>query len=224
MLKIGHRGACGHAPENTLLSIRKALDFGVDGFEFDIQMSRDGHPVVIHDPTLERTTNATGKVADYTLAELQTFNAGQGEKIPSLADVFKLVDGRCRLFIELKAHDCNAAVAKLIGHYIGKNWRYDQIFVCAFDHFQLLGIKRLDPHINTCALMAAIPINLAESASQAGAMAFNPCIHHMNRALVDDAHWRGLKVFAWTCNALSDIELARSYGVDGVISDYPDRL
>src|ERR1700730_9477951 len=101
MWKIGHRGACGHAPENTLASMKKALDFGVHGFEFDIQMSKDGEPVVIHDDTLERTTNGKGLVSDFTLKELQQFDAGNGERIPSLRDVLDMVDKRCRLFIEL---------------------------------------------------------------------------------------------------------------------------
>src|SRR5271170_4029312 len=111
MWKIGHRGACGHAPENTLASMKKALAFGVHGFEFDIQMSKDGEPVVIHDDTLDRTTNGTGAVNAHTLAQLQTLDAGAGETIPTLRDVLDMVDRRCMLFVELKSEFATAPVA-----------------------------------------------------------------------------------------------------------------
>src|SRR5271154_1852254 len=110
MWKIGHRGACGHAPENTLSSMKKALSFGVHGFEFDIQMSKDGEPVVIHDDTVDRTTNGSGLVSGYTLRELQMLAIQGGERIPSLRNVLDVVDKRCRLFIELKAENATKPV------------------------------------------------------------------------------------------------------------------
>ena len=225
MWKLGHRGACGHAPENTLASMRKALELGVHGFEFDIQMSKDGVPVVIHDDTLERTTGGKGAVNAYTLTELKQFDAGGGERIPSLEDVFELVDKRCRLFIELKAPDCTQAVAEIIGHYVSHvGWSYEQLFVCAFDHLQIASIRAINPNIHTCALFVGIPISLAAMAQEAGAWAINPNIHHMNEALVADAHKRGMKVITWTANLPEHIARAKALGVDGIISDFPDRL
>ncbi len=223
--KIGHRGACGHAPENTLLSMRRALEFEVHGFEFDIQMSRDGEPVVIHDDTLDRTTNGKGSVASFTLQELQALNAGKGEKIPSLRNVLDFVDKRCRLFIELKAENCTNAVADILKHYVSEfGWTYEQLYVCAFDHLQLAAMRTLNPEIRTCALLVGIPVSLAAIATEAGAWAINPGVHHLNKALVDDAHHRGLKLITWTANAPEHIAKARALGVDGIISDYPDRL
>ena len=223
--KIGHRGACGHAPENTLLSMRKALEFGVDGFEFDIQMSKDGEPVVIHDNTLDRTTNGSGNVCDYTLKELQELDAGLGEKIPSLRNVFDMVDRRCRLFIELKAEDSALPVVEIIENYVRHHgWNYEQIFVSAFDHFQIDEVRQKNSQIRTCALLVGIPLSLAAIAQEAGAWAINPCLEHMNRALVDDAHKRNLKVFTWTCKTLQSIARAKAFGVDGIISDYPDLI
>jgi len=225
MWKIGHRGACGHAPENTLLSMRKAIELGVHGFEFDIQLSRDGEAIVIHDDTLERTTNGKGFVHDYTLAELQELDAGGGEKIPSLANVLDMVDKRCRLFIELKAEHAATTVTKLITHYVEHfGWSYEQLFVCSFDHLQIVSVRAINPQIRTCALIVGIPVSLAAIAEEAGAWAINPNIHHMTKALVDDAHKRGLKVITWTCNDPRDITRAKSLGVDGIISDFPDRL
>ena len=222
--RIGHRGACGHAPENTLLSIEKALAFGVDGFEFDIQLSKDGHPMVIHDDTLERTTNGHGQVAHYTLAQLQTFDAGQGQTIPSLQDVITLVNKRCRLFIELKADQATPAVVDHITQSIQAGWDYDHFYLCAFDHAQLLAARKLNPHIRTCALFAGIPVQLASLAEDAGAWSINPCIHHINQNLVDDAHKRNLRVLTWTVNHQPHIDKARGLGVDGIFSDFPDRL
>lgn len=223
--KIGHRGACGHAPENTLASMRKALELGVHGFEFDIQMSKDGEPVVIHDETLERTTGGKGNVSDYTLEALQQLDAGQGEKIPSLRNVLDLVDQRCRLFIELKAPGSEVPVADILKHYVEQmGWTYEQLYVCAFDHFQIAAIKKINPEIRTSALLAGIPVSLAAIAQEAGAWSINPNIHHISKALVDDAHRRGLKVLTWTANTEAHIAKAKALGVDGIFSDFPERI
>jgi glycerophosphoryl diester phosphodiesterase len=223
--RIGHRGACGHAPENTLGSMRKALAMGVHGFEFDIQMSRDGEPVVIHDDTLERTTGGSGAVSDYTLQELQQFDAGGGERIPSLRNVLDMVDKRCRLFIELKAESSTLPVAEMLTHYVNHGgWSYEQFFLCSFDHPQLAAARNANPRLRSCALLAGIPVSLAAIAAEAGAWSLNTAIHHTSRALVDDAHRRGLKSIVWTVNDPLHIAKARALGVDGIISDYPDRL
>jgi len=223
MKKYGHRGACGHAPENTLLSMQKALDLGCAGFEFDIQLSKDGEPMVIHDDTLERTTNGTGLVASHSYAELQKLDAGKGEKIPHLNDVFALAQNTCELFIELKS-DAAVAVEKVIRAWVAKGWDYKNIWVISFNHLQIAEIKKLNPQIQTGALLVAIPVTLAQIAVDAGAMSLNPAVHHVNQALVDDAHKRGLKVITWTANDVHAINKAKSLGVDGVFSDYPERL
>ena len=223
--KIGHRGACGYAPENTLLSMRKALELGVHGFEFDIQLSKEGEPVVIHDDMLMRTTNGTGSVSDYTARELAQFDAGKGEVIPTLRDVFELVDKRCRLFIELKADECLESVLDIVEHYIDhQGWSYEQCYILSFDHTQLAKAKAINPKIRTSALLAGIPASLAKIAQEVGAWSFNPCIHHISKDLVADAHKRGLKVLTWTANLPEHIIKAKSLGVDGIFSDFPDRI
>lgn len=225
MLRIGHRGACGHAPENTLASIKKALEFKVDGVEFDIQLSKDGIPVVIHDDTLERTTNGKGRVCDFTLKELQELNAGNGERIPSLADVIAVADKRCRLFIELKAENSVRPVADIIRHSVARlGWDYGQFFVCSFNHRQIAEIRSINSNILTCAALVGIPVSLASIGQEAGAWALSSCLEHTNQELVDDAHARGLKVLAWTVNQAEKIAQAYALKVDGIISDYPDRL
>lgn len=225
MLKIGHRGACGYAPENTLASMRKALELGVDGFEFDIQLSKDGVPVVIHDDTLERTTGGKGLVSDFTLKELQELDAGNGEKIPSLQEVINMVDRRTRLFIELKAENSTKPVVDIINNAV-KNlgWNYEHFFICSFNHQQIAESRTLIPEVRTCALLVGIPVSLAQIAVEAGAWSLSPAIHHINQALVDDAHARGLKVLVWTADKPEEIAKARALKVDGIISNFPDRL
>ena len=229
MLRIGHRGACGHAPENTLASMRKAIELKVDGFEFDIQLSKDGIPVVIHDDTLERTTNGKGLVSDFTLAELQKLDAGNsnflGEKIPSLQDVINIVDKRTSLFIELKAEQATRPVTDIINNAVNNlGWSYEQFFICSFNHQQIIESRALIPEVRTCALLVGIPVSLAQIAVEAKAWSLSPAIHHVNQALVDDAHKRGLKVLAWTADKPEEIAKARALKVDGIISNFPDRL
>ncbi len=229
MWRIGHRGACGHAPENTIASISKAIELGCDGVEFDIQLSKDNIPVVIHDNTLERTTNGKGLVSDYTLEELQKFDAGnsdfRGEKIPSLSDVINLVDGRTRLFIELKAEKSVKPVIEVISHAVEKlGWNLDKFFILSFDHSQIIEAKKYLPILHTSALFVGIPITLAQIAVEAEAWSINPCIHHLNKELVDDAHAKGLKVLVWTVDKPAEINRAKALGVDGMFSNFPDRL
>lgn len=225
MWRIGHRGACGYAPENTLASMRKALELGVDGFEFDIQLSKDNIPVVIHDATLERTTNGKGLVRDYTFQELQQLDAGNGEKIPSLKEVIDKFGHKTHLFIELKAEDSVKPVMELLKHSIKTmNLSYDKFFICSFNHQQIAEAKSLIPEIRTCALLVGIPVTLAQIAVEAGAYSLNPAIHHVNQALIDDAKAKGLRVMVWTVNEQEEIAHARTLNVDGIISNYPDRI
>ncbi len=225
MWRIGHRGACGYAPENTFASMRKALELGVDGFEFDIQLSKDNIPVVIHDATLERTTNGKGLVRDYTFQELQQLDAGNGEKIPSLKEVIDKFGHKTHLFIELKAEDSVKPVMELLKHSIKTmNLSYERFFICSFNHQQIAESRSLIPEIRTCALLVGIPVTLAKIAVEAGAYSLNPAIHHVNQALIDDAKAKGLKVMVWTANEPAEISHARSLKVDGIISNYPDRI
>jgi len=225
MWKIGHRGACGHAPENTLASMKQALAFGVHGIEFDIQMSKDGEPVVIHDDTIDRTTNGSGLVSAYTLKELQILNAGGGQRIPSLRNVLDMVDKRCRLFIELKAENATRPVAELLHHYVTHfGWSYEQLFVISFDHPQLVAIREINQELRTGAIICGIPVGLAAFAEDANAWGIIADVFHINQKFVDDAHRRKLKIFAGTANDPLHINKAKSLGVDGIISDYPDRL
>ena len=223
MRKIGHRGACGHAPENTRASFAKALEFGVDGVEFDIQLSHDDEPMVIHDATLDRTTNGRGKVRDSSYAQLQLLDAGGGERIPHLNDVFAVIDKKCDLMIELKT-DAVEAVEKIIREQVASGWHYAQLWAFAFDHALLTKMHKLNSRVQICASFEQYPTDLARTKQDTGATAIGPCLDIVDAALMQDASALSLQIITWTVNSPAAIKRAKTLGIDGIISDFPERL
>ena len=225
MLKIGHRGAAGYAPENTLLSFQKAMDLGVDMIELDVYVCKTGELVVIHDEKVERTTNGTGYIREKTFSELRSLDAGQWESIPLLTEVLDLVDRKIQINIELKWAGTAQAVADVIEKYVIEHKRtYDDFLVSSFNHYELAAFHKLLPKVRIGALIWEIPLGYAEFAEALHAYAINPCIEFIDQAFVDDAHRRNMKVFVWTVNDTDDIQRMRILGVDGMFSNYPDRL
>ncbi len=221
---FGHRGAAGHEPENTLRSVRKALELGADGIEVDVYYA-DGQLVVIHDRTLGRTTNGHGFLSRKSFAQLRALDAGRGECIPTLTEVFDTVAHRAVINVELKGPRTAAPVVALIDDYVRqRGWRYDEFLVSAFDHSQLRETKKLQPEIRLGALIEKIPRDLAAFAERLGAWSVNPSRQSVTAELVADAHRRGLKVFVFTVNEPRDIARMQSLGVDGVFSDFPERV
>lgn len=222
LLCIGHRGAAGHAPENTLSSIEKALALGADWIESDVY-AVEGKLVVIHDDRLEHTTDGSGYVLEQTLEYLRSLNAGNGEQIPFLSEVFDLVSKRAGINIELKGPGTATPTAALIREYIRHHdWQYDQLLVSSFNHHELHTIKQLLPDIRIGALTASIPLNYAAFAEDLGAYSINVSLSFINQEFVDDAHRRNLKVYVYTVNHPEDLLRMKSLGVDGVFTDYPE--
>lgn len=225
MIVVGHRGASGHAPENTLLSFRKALALGVDAVELDVHLCASGEPVVIHDDTLERTTSGKGFVRERTLAELHMLDAGQGETVPSLAQVLDLLDKNCLVFIEIKADEAALPTAILVEQYVLKHgWHYEQLVLIAFNHALLLDVRRLNPRLHTGALFYGIPVALAQMAKDADAVYALPGVGQLNARLAEDARAKGLTLLTWTANSDLQIDKAIALDVDGIMSDFPDRV
>ncbi len=221
---FGHRGAAGHEPENTLRSVRKALELGADGVEVDVYCA-DGQLVVIHDRTLGRTTNGHGFVSRKPFAQLRALDAGCGERIPTLAEVFTAVAHQAVINVELKGPHTAAPVAALIDKYVReRGWRYEEFVVSSFDHAQLRQVRTLQPMIQLGALIKKIPRGLAAFAERFGAWSVNVSRTAVTDELVADAHRRGLKVFVFTVNESRDIARMQRLGVDGVFSDFPERV
>ena len=223
MLCIGHRGAMGHAPENTLLSMQKALDLGVPWVELDVY-EVEGHLIVIHDKTLERTTNGAGYVMEQTFDYLRSLDAGKGQKIPTLDEVFDLIQRKAGINIELKGPDTAGPVAAFIDRYRLNGWTDDEILVSSFNHRELKKIKGLDGKVRIGPLIKEIPEGNAAFAEEMGAFTVHVSLKYITRAFVEDAHHRGLKVYVYTINRLNDIARMRSFGVDGVFTNYPERV
>lgn len=221
---FGHRGACGHEPENTLRSVRKALELGADGVEIDVWLA-DGRLMVIHDRKLDRTTNGKGYVDRKTFDHLRSLDAGKGEKIPTLDEVLDSVGRRAVVNIELKGPRTAAPVAERIADHVSHHGRVcDDFLVSSFDHDQLRELRKLKPWIPVGMLLKSVPRTLAAGAEQLGARSVHLRQDKVTPALIADAHQRGLKVFTYTVNDPADIARMRKLGVDGVFSDFPDRV
>ncbi|MFC6876382.1 glycerophosphodiester phosphodiesterase [Flavobacterium myungsuense] len=225
MLNIGHRGAKGYEPENTLLSFQKAIDIGVDGIELDIHLSSDGAIMVIHDETLDRTTNGKGFVNELSLQKLKTFQIEKENTIPTLIEVFDLVNKRCFINIELKGKGTSKPVINLIEHYIEeKNWNYGHFIISSFNWSALQEVRKWN---------AKIPIGVLTHTDLDLAIAFakfikaetiHPYFHLLTKENTIKMQNEGFKVFAWTVNETEDIQKIKSFHVNGIISDFPDRI
>ncbi|HIG94968.1 MAG TPA: glycerophosphodiester phosphodiesterase [Nanoarchaeota archaeon] len=224
-MKIGHRGAMGYAPENTLKSFKKALELNVDAVELDIYVCKSGELVVIHDDKVNRTTNGKGYVVEKTFEELSTLDAGEGEKIPKLSEVLDLIDRKVKVNIELKGVKTAKPVHELIEKYVkNKGWEYDDFLISSFNHYELKKFRKLNPKIKIGALISGIPIGFSKFAKMLNVDSVNLCFEFINQEFVDDAHNRNLKVYVWTVNDSDDIERMKTFGVDGIFSNFPDRL
>ena len=228
MLNIAHRGASGTFPENTLSAFRAAINAGADMCELDVQLTRDGAVVVIHDDTVERTTDGTGEVARMTLAELQPLDAGarfkggalKGERIPTLDQVFDLTSGKCGLNIELKAGGLERQVADIMQP---RNAFADCI-VSSFEWNYLKAIKELHFNIRIALLAEEKPIDLMMGAVAMRAHAINPRWDMVTADLCTAAHQRNLKVYTWTVDADARMRALIECGVDGIMTNFPERL
>ena len=223
MLIIGHRGARGLAPENTLAGFRKAVALGTPWVELDVQLHQ-GELLVFHDERLERCTNGRGRLDQHDLAYLRGLDAGGGERIPRLAEVLDLVDRRAGVNVELKtANGTAAAVAALLRDYLKRGWRPEQWLVSSFHLPELREFRRALPEVPVGALLCGVPLDLAACGTALGAVAVNLALDFADPALVADARRRGLKVYVYTVNEPDDFARMQALGVDGVFTDFPDR-
>lgn len=225
MLKIGHRGARGYAAENTLSSFEKAIDLKVDGIELDVHLSADGELMVIHDETIDRTTNGKGLVNSFTKAELQNFSIEDNNKIPTLSSVFDLVDRRCFINIELKSFETAAKVVALIEKYIReKHWKYTDFIVSSFNWDALEEVNFVNPEIPIAVLTETDLDKALAFAKIIQAKAINPDFQLLNIENTKKLQENGFEVYPWTVNETADIKKMQSFNVNGIISDFPDKI
>lgn len=225
ILKIGHRGAKAHSPENTMDSFMKALDMGVDGIELDVHVCATGELVVIHDFTVDRTTNGSGEVHKMTLSELKKLRIDEKHSIPMLDEVLALVNRKCLVNIEMKGRHTAKPVSDFVDKYVKeRGWNYDDFIVSSFQREELLVMSNINKNIQLGILSQASVTQAWEWAEEFSAKAIHPHYSLLTESNVKKAQQAGLKVYTWTINEPEDIERIKSYNVDGIISDYPERL
>lgn len=219
MLKIGHRGAKGYELENTIASILKAIKLDVDGIELDVHLSSDEIAMVIHDETIDRTTSKKGFVNNFTSESLR--NLG----IPSLEDVFDLVNQKSFINIEIKDEKATKTVLSLLQKYTSeKNWTIKTFQISSFNWNVLEVCHTQNNQIKLCVLTDKTIDEAMAFAKKINAYSINPYFQLLHRENVSLMQQNGFKVFPWTVNNKSDIDLMKSYQVDGIISDFPDRI
>lgn len=224
ILKIGNRGVKGHVTENTIESIKKALHVGVDGIEIDVHRCASGELVVFHDFTLDRITDGSGEVSKHTLTALKRLRTKGNYQIPTLAQVLAFIDNKCLLTIELKGQDTAKEAARIITFYVDKKgWDYQNIIVSSFQEDLIETVYKINEKIplgvhTDANLNAAIAV-----ATAVKAVAIYPEYTMLTHEIVEELQ-ENFKVFTYTVNNLKPIARIQSYLVDGIISDFPDRL
>jgi glycerophosphoryl diester phosphodiesterase len=222
-LITSHAACRGHAPENTLAGIRAALQFAADAIEIDLHCTRDGVPVLIHDETLDRTTDGSGKIADLTLRQARRIDAGGGEQIPSLRDVFKEVDGQALIVLEIKAKNIEQAVLDVVRRAKALDW----CSVHSFSPDIVKRIRTLEPRM-PCSFLISTEYMKDWDRTLSYALSLNAqgvAPHHSfaTAERVRAANLRELRVSTWTANGRDDVRRAAAAGVSAITTDYPDR-
>jgi glycerophosphoryl diester phosphodiesterase len=227
LLNIGHRGASGEFPENTLPAFAAAIEAGAQMCELDVQLSRDGIAIVIHDETVNRTTNGVGAVAAMSLAELRALDAGirfgagfAGTRVPTLEEVLTLVKGRCALNVELKSADVEREVCRLLRAH----GAISETIVSSFDWDALAAARRLEPALRLGVVADKRPDAMLAAAARLGAASVNPRFNLVTPALVGQGHRGGFKLLVWTVDKADEMDRMIALGVDGIMTNYPARL
>ena len=195
---FAHRGASGYAPENTLEAFRLAMEQGADGIELDVHLTKDGEVVVIHDETLNRTSNGQGKVRDYTLEELKKFS------FHNHIEKYKGIEEKTMEIVKNK---------KMEG----------RVIYSSFNHYSIQKILEQDIHAETAYLFSDVTLNMEKYAKETGVKGLHPAVYHLKMADFLETYLNsGLKVRVWTVNKKEDMKMFMDAGVDAVITNYPD--
>ncbi|MEQ8473960.1 MAG: glycerophosphodiester phosphodiesterase family protein [Marinoscillum sp.] len=244
---IAHKGASGIAPENTMASFKLALEMGVDMIELDVRNTHDEQIIVFHDQTLDRTTNGTGDVHDYTLAEIRELDAGSwfgnakyaGEKVPTLKEVLDYINGRCKVLIEIKHMDhphYHDFAEKLVDVIKQEKNGYEWIILQSMESEYLKAAHEYDDHVQTKKLMIGedsapllafyieTKMHLGRAKEDDRMKALNPEYHTLSTRRVFNMHAKGFQVYTYSPNTREDMIKMLHMGVDGIITDFPQIL
>ena len=228
-LVIAHRGASDYAPENTVAAFDLAIELGARHIELDVELSSDVHIVVIHDDTLDRTTNASGPVTDRTLADLRRLDAGSwfgarfsGERIPAYTDVLKRYRGRAHLHTEIKG--LSPLLARRVADVVRTRCMQEQVTVTSFLREQLEEIRDSAPELATGWLVEQVTDEVVAEAHALGLSQICPRADGITPELVSRLHGEGFVVRAWGVSSEEWMARVVASGADGATVNWPDRL
>jgi glycerophosphoryl diester phosphodiesterase len=233
-LIIAHRGASGEAPENTLAAFQLALEQGCDALELDIHLSLDGRLMVCHDFTVDRTTNASGRIVDIAASQLRTYDAGiwfnkkyKGQQIPFLAEVFEMIPQDIIVNVEIKMipEYENKIEQKLVDLLIEKD-RLSNVVISSFDHSCLVRLMKMEPRAKIGLLYQSSLINPVEYAALLNVPVFSlhPHFKSINKNDIIKAKSYGISVYPWTVDQIKDMRKLINKGAAGIITNYPVRM
>ncbi|UXX96444.1 glycerophosphodiester phosphodiesterase family protein [Streptomyces sp. AD2-2] len=215
-LTIGHRGVMGLEPENTLRSFVAAEQAGLDVIELDLHLSQDGALVVMHDADVDRTTDGTGPIAERTLDELRTLDAGRGERVPVFDEVLDAVKS------PLQAEIKDLAAARALAEVMHRRHLVERVEVSSFHDEAIAEIARLVPGVRTALIAGRFGPEVVERATEAGAETVCLNIRRLTLEVVEAARKADLKIIGWVVNTQDQLRLVRALGLDGATTDYPE--
>lgn len=224
-LVIGHRGARGHVAENTLASVKKALEMGVDGIEIDIFVCASGELVVFHDKTLDKLTDAKGYIESLAIDTIRKITVLGREPIPTLDEILDEINGEVVLNIELKGRRTAVPTHEMLNRYFssGKLQPKD-VFISSFDWEELRLFYEVNKEVPIAILTEDDPIDALPIAQSLSAFAINPNYLSLTPKNVKKIQQAGLKIYPWTVNDPLAIEKMKELGVDAIITDFPERV
>lgn len=224
MLRIGHRGACGYAPENTLASFRKALEIGVDGVELDTHPTKDGEIIVMHDETVDRTTDGTGLIREMTLDEIKKLDAGlkfkeefKGEKVPTLKEALQILKGKW-VHIEIKQQGIEDRVIEIV-RSMGMA---KKVCIVSFHQDSVKRAKEVSPEIKTGLISEKIEDLQSAIGLKADAFSLDHTV--VDEKIVKEVHRHKLLLSVWTMNTEEELRRMVEMGADILVTDFPDKL
>ena len=238
MINVAHRGASGHAPENTMAAFHKGFEMKADYIEIDVQMTKDGELIAIHDTTVDRTTNGTGAVGSLTFEEIRQLDAGSwfgpefaGEKVPTFEEILDAFRGKIGILIELKAPELYPGIEEKVAEALIErnlhNPNNEKIIIQSFNHESMQTSKELLPNVPHGVLAGASWANvtdeqLAEFATYADY--FNPNMNIVTHDMVADVHDADMKIYPYTSRSQEQALRLFDLGVDGIITDYTEHV
>lgn len=226
-LIIAHRGASGYEPEHTMKAYKLAVEQGADYIEHDLQLTKDGHLICMHNSTVDATTNGTGNVSDMTLAQIKQLDAGKGEKVPTLDEVFAYFGDTTRYYIETKrpaSKEMDDALIKLLKkyNYIGMDRKWDKIIIQSFSLDSIKNIRSQFSDITYVALISN-PTSTDIQEAKRYVNGIGPNFKNIDKAKVKEIQDNGMFVHPYTVNSVTEITEALEMGVDGIFTDYTER-